>query len=201
MGVTEETIRLWEKGSVQPSVERLARLIALMSLETTEWPARSEPAADLPPLAQRLRQEREGRGAHPGRGRRGSWTYRRPPTPGWETGRTTPGPHLFDRLAEFLGIAEQDVATLCSTPFVVDTTGWPPFGQFVGARRQELRLTRSALAEALGVSQGTVVAWELGYRVPGSTQLAQARRRAVRRRRLAGGGAAPPDLGHHASAS
>ena len=51
---------------------------------------------------------------------------------GWETGRTTPGAHLFDALAEFLGIAEQDVATLCSTPFVVDTTGWPPFGQFVG---------------------------------------------------------------------
>ena len=54
---------------------------------------------------------------------------------------------------------------------MVDTAGWPPFGQFVGARRQELRLTRGALAEALGVSPGTVVAWELGYRVPGSTQL------------------------------
>jgi transcriptional regulator with XRE-family HTH domain len=79
--------------------------------------------------------------------------------------------YLFEALAEFLGIAEQDVATLCSSPFVVDTTGWPPFGQFVGARRQELRLTRGALAEALGVSQSTLVAWELGYRVPGSTQV------------------------------
>jgi transcriptional regulator with XRE-family HTH domain len=54
---------------------------------------------------------------------------------------------------------------------VVDTTGWPPFGQFVGARRQELRLSRGALADTLGVSRGTIGAWELGYRVPGTTQL------------------------------
>ena len=44
LGVSEETIRLWEKGSVQPSVERLARLIALMSLEAKDWASRSEPA-------------------------------------------------------------------------------------------------------------------------------------------------------------
>jgi transcriptional regulator with XRE-family HTH domain len=171
MGVTEETIRLWEKGSVQPSVERLARLIALMSLEAKDWRSRSEPAVpDLPPLARRLRQEREGRGITQAEAVLildvPQATYA-----GWETGRTSPGVYLFQALAEFLGIAEQDVATLCSSPFVVDTTGWPPFGQFVGARRQELRLTRGALAEVLGVSQGTLVAWELGYRVPGSTQL------------------------------
>ena len=40
LGVSEETIRLWEKGAVQPSAERLARLIALLALETSEWPAR-----------------------------------------------------------------------------------------------------------------------------------------------------------------
>src|SRR5688572_32058617 len=54
MGVTEETIRLWEKGSVQPSAERLARLIALMSLEAADWPLPSSPTPDLPPLASRL---------------------------------------------------------------------------------------------------------------------------------------------------
>src|SRR5688572_19057310 len=90
MGVTEETIRLWEKGSVQPSVDRLARLIALMSLETKEWPTRGEPAADLPPLAQRLRQEREARGITQAEAVRlldvPQGTYA-----GWETGRTTPG--------------------------------------------------------------------------------------------------------------
>ena len=69
------------------------------------------------------------------------------------------------------GSSSRDVATLCASPFVVDTAGWPPFGQFVGARRQELRLSRAGLAEALGVSQSTVVSWELGYRAPASTQL------------------------------
>ena len=170
MGVTEETIRLWEKGSVHPSSERLPRLIAILALETTEWPARQDLAADLPPLASRLRNERDSRAITQAEAVKvlgvPQATYA-----GWETGRATPGPQLFDSLASFLGITEQDVATLCSTPFVVDTSGWPPFGQFVGARRQELRLTRAALAEALGVSQGTLVAWELGYRVPGSTQL------------------------------
>ena len=170
MGVTEETIRLWEKGSVQPSVERLARLIALMSLEAGDWAVEASQTPDLPPLARRLRQEREGRGMTQAEAVRlldvPQATYA-----GWETGRTTPGAHLFEVLAEFLVIADQDVDTLCSSPFVVDTTGWPPFGQFVGARRQELRLTRGALAELVGVSQGTLVAWELGYRMPGSTQL------------------------------
>jgi transcriptional regulator with XRE-family HTH domain len=170
MGVTEETIRLWEKGSTQPSVERLARLIALMSLETTEWPTTIQPTHDLPPLAQRLRQERAGRGSTQAEVVQilgvPQATYA-----GWETGRTTPGANLQGRVAEFLGITERDVATLCSSPFVVDTAGWPPFGQFMGSRRQELRLTRAALAEAVGVSQGTIVAWEHGNRAPGATQL------------------------------
>jgi transcriptional regulator with XRE-family HTH domain len=92
---------------------------------------------------------------------------------GWETGRSTPGTHLFASLADFLGIAERDVVTLCASPFIVDFASWPPFGQFVGARRQELRLSRGALADAIGVSQSTVVSWELGSRVPGSAHLAQ----------------------------
>ena len=176
LGVSEETIRLWEKGAVQPSADRLARLIAVLSLETSEWSAPADPTTDLPPLAQRLRNERDGRGLTQAAVVKllgvPQATYA-----GWETGRSTPGPQLFGSLAEFLGIAERDVGTLCASPFIVDTAGWPPFGQFVGARRQELRLTRAGLAEALGVSQGTIVAWELGYRTPASahlTALAQA---------------------------
>jgi transcriptional regulator with XRE-family HTH domain len=171
LGVSEETIRLWEKGSVQPSAERLARLIALLSLETTEWPARNGPSPDLPPLARRLRAERDGRGITQVVAAEildvSQATYA-----GWETGRSTPSIHFFANLAEFLGVAASDVATLCASPFVVDYAAWPAFGQFVGARRQELRLTRAALADALGVAPSTVVSWELGYRVPGSKQLA-----------------------------
>jgi transcriptional regulator with XRE-family HTH domain len=156
---------------VQPSVERLTRLIALISLETSDWPVRDAPGPEqLPPLANRLRDERNGRGITQAEAvailEVPQATYA-----GWETGRSTPGAPLFGRLAGFLGIAERDVATLCSSPFVVDTSGWPPFGQFVGARRQELRLGRGELAAAVGVSQHTVVSWELGYRAPGSKQL------------------------------
>jgi transcriptional regulator with XRE-family HTH domain len=170
LGVSEETIRLWEKGAVQPSAERLARLIAMLSIEASQWQSEPEPRLDLSPLAHRLRDERQARGLTQAAAVRlmdvPQGTYA-----GWETGRSTPGPDHFATLADFLGIGESDVATLCASPFVVDTAGWPPFGQFVGARRQELRLSRSDLAEALDVSQSTVVSWELGYRVPGSKHL------------------------------
>jgi transcriptional regulator with XRE-family HTH domain len=171
LGVSDETIRLWEKGSVQPSAERLARLIALMALEDG-WSALTEETSvpELPPLARRLRHERELRGMTQAEAVRvlgvPQATYA-----GWETGRTTPGPNVFVPLAAFLGVVERDIATLCSQPFVVDTTGWPAFGQFVGARRQELRMSRGDLAERLGVSVRTVASWELGYRAPASAQL------------------------------
>ncbi|MEQ1786434.1 MAG: helix-turn-helix transcriptional regulator [Acidimicrobiales bacterium] len=168
--VSEETIRLWEKGTVQPSPERLARLIALLSLEASKWSSPSRPDLDLPPLARRLRNERDGRRLTQAEA---SLILEVPQATyaAWETGRTTPSSPLFASLASFLGIAARDIATLCSGPFVVDTTGWPPFGQFVGARRQELRLDRTDLATAVGVAVGTVVAWELGYRSPGPKQL------------------------------
>jgi transcriptional regulator with XRE-family HTH domain len=170
LGVSEETIRLWEKGVVQPSAERLSRIIALLALETADWSAPDEPSADLPPLARRLRLERDGRGMTQVEAAR-SLDVPQATYAGWETGRSAPSIHFFVSIAEFLGVTEADVATLCASPFVVDFGSWPPFGQFVGARRQELRLTRTALADALGVAQSTVVSWELGYRVPGSKQI------------------------------
>lgn len=170
LGVSEETIRLWEKGAVQPSSDRLARLIALVALETSDWPAHANPNPELPPLARRLWDERAGRGVTQTAAARilgvPQATYA-----GWETGRSTPGAPLHAALGEFLGVGERDVATLCASPLVVDSSGWPPFGQFVGARRQELRLSRGDLAEAAGVSQHTIVSWELGYRAPSTRQL------------------------------
>ena len=170
LGVSEETIRLWEKGTVQPSAERLSRVIALLALETADLPSGDDPSADLPPLARRLWNERDARGVTQAVAARlldvPQATYA-----GWETGRTTPHERHLPVLADFLGVTDADVATLCATPFVVDTAGWPPFGQLVGARRQELRLTRAALAARLGISPNTLVAWELGNRVPGAQQI------------------------------
>ena len=172
LGVSDETIRLWEKGSVQPSADLLSRLIALLSIETADWRREATETPDLPPLARRLRLERDGRGMTQAEVvlhlEVPQATYA-----GWETGRSTPAPQLYAAIAAFLSITERDVATLCATPFVVNTAGWPPFGQFVGARRQELRLERAAVAESLGVTRNTIAAWELGYRVP-SARLLQA---------------------------
>jgi len=170
MGVSEETIRLWEKGVVQPSAPRLARLISLVALETADWPLRSGPPAELPALATRLWAERDGRGITQAAA---AQLLDVPPTTyaGWETGRTTPGETMFDALAEFLGVDEDGVASLCAVPFVVDTTGWPALGQLIGARRQALRLTRNELAAAVGVAPGSVAAWEVGARVPSARLL------------------------------
>jgi transcriptional regulator with XRE-family HTH domain len=170
LGVSEETIRLWEKGAVQPSADRLSRLIAVLALETSDWSRREDPAPDLPPLARRLREEREARAITQAEAVQlldvPQATYA-----GWETGRSTPGAVFFPCIAGFLGTSPARISALCESPFVVDTSGWPALGQFLGARRQELRLTRGAIAEHLGVAQSTVVSWELGYRVPGLRQV------------------------------
>jgi transcriptional regulator with XRE-family HTH domain len=170
LGVSEETIRLWEKGSVQPNADRLAHLISLMSLEVVDWSVPSDHDRELPPLARRLADERRQRsmtqlevvdmlGLHQA-------TFA-----GWETGRATPSAGHLAVLAEFLGLSRDDVAAMCASPFVVDFSGWPAFGQLVGSRRQRLRITRAELAAQLGVASHTVVGWELGYRVPSTTQL------------------------------
>jgi transcriptional regulator with XRE-family HTH domain len=172
LGVSEETIRLWEKGAVQPSAERLATVIAVLSLETASWQgaAEADPTEDLAPLARRLSDERSDRGltqaavAHDLGVPQGTYA-------GWETGRSTPSADVFPKLGSYLGLAETDVADLCGIPFIVDSSSWPPFGQLVGARRQALRLSRAGLADAVGVSESTVVAWELGYRTPGAPHL------------------------------
>ena len=170
LGVSEETIRLWENGSVQPSEARLVRLIALVSLGAADWPATADPVPELPAIARRLVAERKERGTTQAAVVKAMdvphATYA-----GWETGRSAPGIQWFAKIGTFLGISEVAVATLCAVPFVVDFAKWPAFGQFVGARRQELRLNRAEMAEALGVSVRSVVSWELGYRVPGPKQL------------------------------
>lgn len=170
MGVSEETIRLWEKGAVQPSADCLSRLIAVLSLEAGEWQPPSSTAPDLPPLASALLRERQGRAITQVEAVKllgvPQATYA-----GWETGRTVPTPQFLATIAVFLGTSEDEVLALCSSRFVVDTTGWPDFGRLLGSRREALRLTREALASRLGVTPGTVVAWELGYRSPGPPQL------------------------------
>ncbi len=170
LGVSEETIRLWENGAVQPSEARLVRLIALVSLAAADWPAPPDPVVELPAIARRLVAERKERGITQATVVKAidvpHATYA-----GWETGRSAPGIQWFAKIGNFLGISEVAVATLCAVPFTVDFAKWPAFGQFIGARRQELRLNRADMVAALDVSLGTVVSWELGYRVPGPKQL------------------------------
>src|SRR5207248_564781 len=120
---------------------------------------------ELPSLARQLKHERRARGitqAAVGR----IMDVALPTYAGWEAGRTTPSRHFFVAIAKFLDLSEAALADLCAVPLSVDTTGWPPLGKLIGTKREELRLTRTALAEALGASPSTIAAWELGYRVP-----------------------------------
>ena len=173
LGVSEESIRLWERGAVQPSEEHLVRLIPMLSIESSFWQSQEVAAAvadEEPELARRLREERAERSltqaALAAQLGVPQATYA-----GWETGRTTPSADHYALLASLLDVAEERIAALCSAPLQVDHSEWPAFGQLVGARRQALRLTRNDLAEALGVSPRAVMSWELGYRRPRPAQL------------------------------
>ena len=169
LGVSEETIRLWERGAVQPSETHLVRLIPMLSVEAAYWQHHEVGDApdhdELGELARCLRSERAKRGltqaamaAH--------LAVAQPTYAGWESGRTQPAADRLAGLASLLGISERQVEAMCGAPFTVDHADWPDFGRLIGSRRQALRLTRADLAERLGVSARAVMNWELGYRRP-----------------------------------
>src|SRR4051794_22048290 len=58
VGVTEESIRRWERGHTRPSDDRLPKLISVLALEGSMLVSEDMPADDVPPLARRLRDER-----------------------------------------------------------------------------------------------------------------------------------------------
>jgi transcriptional regulator with XRE-family HTH domain len=167
IGVSDETVRLWEKGTVRPSRDLLVRLIALLSLEVADWSANDDDpkTPELPVVARRLRDERRARGMSQATTVRhldvAQATYA-----SWETGRCSPAEQNHETIASFLGISVQEVTAMCEVPFTVDTSTWPPLGQILGHRRELLQLRRAELAEQLGVAASTITAWELGSRVP-----------------------------------
>ena len=168
--VSEETIRRWERGGACPSAEHLARLIAVLSLDEGQFSTLRLGTDELPALASRLRHERAQRAitqAEAGQ----LLGVAQPTYAGWELARATPGRQYVPAIASFLGIDRKEVASMVGSPFLVDTSRWPPLGQLIGDRRQSLCLTRGQLATSLGVAKGTVVAWELGYRRPRLHQL------------------------------
>jgi transcriptional regulator with XRE-family HTH domain len=170
VGVTEESIRRWERGGARPSAERLAQLITVLAIDAAQFSSLPDVPEELPPLARSLRRERVQRGLSQAQAGK-VLGLPQPTYAGWEIGRALPSSGHVSDLAEFLAVSVDEVTGLMATPFVVDTTHWPPLGQLVGARREALRLTRDELARLVGVAPGTVVAWELGYRTPRAPQL------------------------------
>jgi transcriptional regulator with XRE-family HTH domain len=170
VGVTEESIRRWERGGARPSPDRLARLIAVLALDGAVLTTFPMTAHDLPPLARRLQHERSQRGITQAQAAQtlgvAQATYA-----GWEIGRAAPGAQVLPAIGLFLGLSGGEVEALSEAPFVVDSAGWPPLGRLVRSRRQALKMTRDELARRVGVASGTVAAWELGYRTPRPAQL------------------------------
>lgn len=174
LGVSEETIRLWERGAVQPSEDHLVRLIPMLAIESSLWDHLEVATAgeddELPELARRLRQERARR-ALTQSALAAELGVSQATYAGWETGRATPRAEHHAALASFLDLAGATVEAMCNAAFVVEYAEWPPFGQLVGARRQALRLSRVELADSLGVTPRTVMSWELGHRRPQSRHI------------------------------
>jgi transcriptional regulator with XRE-family HTH domain len=171
VNVSEESVRRWERGG-RPSPDCLARLIVVLALDAGDFTSLPHQADDLPALAAALRQERYERSISQAQAGQllgvAQATFA-----GWEIGRANPGDHFARAIAEFLGVSDDKVHSMTAVPFIVDTTNWPPFGQLIGAGRQDLRMTREELADVLGLSLATIEAWELGYRRPRPRQLPQ----------------------------
>jgi transcriptional regulator with XRE-family HTH domain len=168
LGVSEESIRLWERGAVQPSEDHVVRLIPILAIEGSLWQGSAAPEPEeLPELARRLRDERKALGlTQAALARRVGMpleTYA-----AWETARSTPGVEHVARLAAHLGVSDEQAASLCGSSLEIDFAGWPAFGQLVGARRQALGLTRKTVAATIGVAPRALMTWELGYRRPPS---------------------------------
>ncbi len=174
MGVSEETIRRWERAGSTPSEDRLARLIAVLALDDASFVSLAqqpvEPRDELPLLARRLRDERRDRRITQAEAAQ-LLDVAQPTYAGWEVGRATPDGANLARVADFLGTSVAAVADLVDAPFTVDYAGWPALGRILGRQRQRLRLTRSELAQRVGVTKTTIANWELGYRTPRVQQL------------------------------
>ena len=156
---------------MQPSPERLARLIALLALETSAWSEPARPALGSPAAGAPAPRRAPRPPPHPGGG---------VVDPGGAAGdlrRLGDRPHHAQRAALRQPGGVPGHRGDATSPRSAPRRSWstPPAGRpsasSSGARRQELRLTRSDLASALDVAPGTVVAWELGYRTPGPKQL------------------------------
>lgn len=166
LGVSEESVRLWERGSVQPSEDHLVRLIPILAIEGSLWQdAPAPPPEEQTELARRLLQERQALGltqaALAGRLGIALDAYG-----AWEAGDSTPGTEHIALLADHLGLSEERTGELCESGLRIDFADWPTFGQLVGARRQALGLTRTNLAATLGIAPRALMTWELGYRRP-----------------------------------
>ena len=170
LSVSEESVRRWERGWSAPSSDRIAQLIAVLSIDASALMTLPVHPDDLPPLARRLRDERAQRRIT--QAEAGELLGVAQPTyAGWEIGRAAPLERFLAVVADYLGMPVSDVAGMVEMPFVVEYATWPPLGQVMGARRQAMRLTRDELARSVGVVPGTIAAWELGYRTPRAPQV------------------------------
>ena len=170
VGVSEESIRRWERGGARPTPERLAHVIAVMAIDAGRLAALSKSGDERPKLARLLLDERSGRRITQAQAAR-LVGVAQPTYAGWEIGRATPGSVHVPSLGAFLGIPEAQMLELVSLPFRVDSAAWPPLGRVIGAHRQTLRMTRAELARRLNVTVAAVEAWELGYRIPRPSSL------------------------------
>lgn len=165
LGVSEETVRRWERGGSQPGTEHLTRLLVILAIDGAAFTKLEAEHDEEPQLPQRLRAERAARGISQAAAGEllgvAQATYA-----GWEIGRATPARAQAKAIAAFLGLRERDVLPMLTAAPRRSVATLSPLGRLVVERRRELRLDRDELARRMGVAARTVQAWESGEKAP-----------------------------------
>src|SRR5204862_768687 len=105
LGVSEESVRRWERGWSAPSSDRIAQLIAVLSIDGSALMTLPVHPDDLPLLARKLRDERAQR--HITQAEAAELLGVAQPTyAGWEIGRAAPLERYLTVVADYVVLSE-----------------------------------------------------------------------------------------------
>src|SRR5262245_57263872 len=111
LGVSEESVRRWERGWSAPSSDRVGQLIAVLAIDASALTTLPGHPEDLPPLARKLREERSQRGITQAAAA-DLLGVAQPTYAGWEIGRAAPLERYYHPVADFLGMSVEEVEGL-----------------------------------------------------------------------------------------
>ena len=167
IGVSDNTVRSWEKGGSHPTEENLESLDRVIGLryEPSFRRRRNDPTRWRPALAGELYTRRVVLAITQARvaARLGvaQATYA-----GWEIGRTTPRLHFARALAAFLGRPTGQLERQLRAPLLDERATSSALGRRIRSGRVRLGLSQQGLGAKVGVKAKTIGRWERGEARP-----------------------------------